>query len=41
MLAINTLMLGAAFWLLLDDLRRNVIEKPKYRLSNDLMRRRR
>ncbi|MFM7181175.1 MAG: DoxX family protein [Verrucomicrobiales bacterium] len=41
MLVINTLMLGTAFWLLIDDLRRNVIEKPKYRLSNDLMRRRR
>lgn len=40
MLVFNTLMLGTAFWLLMDDLRRNVIEKPKYRLSNDLMRRR-
>lgn len=40
MLVVNTLMLGAAFWLLMDDLRRNVVEKPKYRFSNDLMRRR-
>ena len=40
MLAVNTLLLGAAFWLFMDDLRRNVIEKPKYKFSSDLMRRR-
>jgi uncharacterized membrane protein YphA (DoxX/SURF4 family) len=41
MLALNIILLLVALWLLLDDLRRNVVEKPKYRLSSDLMRKKR
>ena len=41
MLIINSLLLGIAFWLLADDMRRNVVEKPKYRFSSDLMRKKR
>ncbi len=41
MLVVNALMIGVAFWLLMDDLRRNVVEKPKYRFSSELMRKKR
>ena len=41
MLSLNILMLLVALWLLLDDMRRNVVEKPKYRLSSDLLRKKR
>lgn len=38
MLGINVVVLLMALWLLRDDLRSNVVEKPKYRFSSDLMR---
>lgn len=41
MLVLNIVLLLLALWLLLDDMRHNVVEKPKYRLSSDLLRKKR